>query len=137
MQKGMRNEWGRFNSRIFQGFNPLKSKYFLMGNFSTFKITDYKIIWILCYHFTYWLFTCRERAVRTINKTIRKSKLEFKGGDGELGWKSKLLEGQIYKSFVEWYKLIMASQKHSKLEVLNPQVRNKGIQILQKYGSAK
>lgn len=65
--------------------------------------------------------------MRTINKTIRKSKIEFKGGDGELGSKSKLLEGQ----------LIMASQKHSKLEVLNPQVRNKGIQILQKYGSAK
>lgn len=37
----------------------------------------------------------------TINKTITKSRNAFKGGDGDLGWKSKLLEGQMYKSFVE------------------------------------
>lgn len=39
--------------------------------------------------------------MRTINKTIRQTRNAFKGGDGELGWKSKLLEGQMYKSFVE------------------------------------
>lgn len=61
-----------------------------MGNFSTYKITDYKIIWILCYYFAYLLFYCREWEM-SINKTIRKSKTEFKGGDGEMGRKSKLL----------------------------------------------
>lgn len=49
-----------------------------MGNFRTYKITEYKIIWQ-----TY--FFLLGRAMRIINKTIRKSKIELKGGDGELG----------------------------------------------------
>lgn len=66
--------------------------------------------------------------MRIINKTIRKSKIELKGGDGELGWKSKLPEVQMFKRFVE---NDTDFAKHSKLEVLSPmQRRRKCIQNL-------
>lgn len=60
--------------------------------------------------------------MRIINKTIRKSKIELKGGDGELGWKSKLPEVQMFKRFVENDNDFT---KHSKLEVLSPHAGEK------------